>query len=178
LQNCFWQDQRRMIAGDQTHMFRIGFGTDVHRLVEGRPLIIGGVSLDSPLGADGHSDADVLLHAVTDAVLGSLALGDIGMHFPDSNEEWKGADSKAFLEHSVSLVSERGYSVSNIDCVVDLESPKLRHSIDEMRRNIAEATNVAIEDVSIKAKTGEAVDAVGEQRAVRAQAVVLIRRTA
>jgi 2-C-methyl-D-erythritol 2,4-cyclodiphosphate synthase len=155
-------------------MYRIGLGTDVHRLVEGRPLIIGGVKIDSAVGAEGHSDADVLLHAITDAILGSLALGDIGMHFPDSSEEWKGADSIAFLKHAAALINERGYAVGNIDCVVDLERPKLRPHIDAMRRNIAAALNLPFEAVSIKAKTGEAVDAVGDSRAIRAQAIVLI----
>ena len=157
-------------------MYRIGFGTDIHRLVEGRPLIIGGVSIDSPFGADGHSDADVLMHAVTDALLGSMALGDIGTHFPDSDDKWKGRVSTVFLQHAVTLLADRGYSVANIDSVIDLETPKLRPHIDDMRRNIAAAAKTSIENVSVKAKTSEKVDAVGGGDAIRAQAVVLIRR--
>ncbi|QQS32620.1 MAG: 2-C-methyl-D-erythritol 2,4-cyclodiphosphate synthase [Acidobacteriota bacterium] len=155
-------------------MIRIGFGTDIHRLEAGRPLIIGGVEIQSDVGAVGHSDADVLLHAITDAVLGSLALGDIGQHFPDSDERWKGADSLTFLRHANKLISENGYLVVNLDCVIDLESPKLRPHIEQMRGNIAAALDIDIDGVSIKAKTGEKVDAVGERRAIRAQAVVLV----
>lgn len=155
-------------------MLRIGFGTDVHRLVAGRPLIIGGVEVESDLGADGHSDADVLMHAVADAVLGSLALGDIGTHFPNDEDRWRNAQSAQFVSHAVDLINEKGYSVVNADAVVDLEKPKLRPHIERMRANLAAALNIDIEQVSVKAKTGEAVDAVGERRAVRAQAVVLI----
>jgi 2-C-methyl-D-erythritol 2,4-cyclodiphosphate synthase len=155
-------------------MFRIGFGTDIHRLVAGRPLVIGGVAIESDLGADGHSDADVLMHAVTDAVLGSLALGDIGTHFPNDDERWKDASSVQFLEYAAGLIRERGFAVVNVDSVIDLESPKLRPHIDSMRANIAAALGVDVSAVSVKAKTGEGVDAVGERRAVRAQAVVLV----
>lgn len=155
-------------------MLRIGFGTDIHRLVAGRPLIIGGVEVESDLGADGHSDADVLMHAVADAVLGSIALGDIGTHFPNDEDRWRNAQSAQFVSHAVDLINEKGYSVVNADAVVDLEKPKLRPHIERMRANLAAALNIDIEQVSVKAKTGEAVDAVGERRAVRAQAVVLI----
>lgn len=157
-------------------MIRIGIGTDIHRLEAGRPLIIGGVEIGSEFGAAGHSDADVLLHAITDAVLGSLALGDIGQHFPDGDERWKGADSLTFLRHAKSLINDAGFSIANIDCVVDLESPRLRPHIQQMRENIAAALSIEADRVSIKAKTGEMVDAVGEGRAIRAQAVVLISR--
>jgi 2-C-methyl-D-erythritol 2,4-cyclodiphosphate synthase len=155
-------------------MHRIGFGTDIHRLVAGRPLIIGGVEIESDLGADGHSDADVLMHAVTDAVLGALALGDIGTHFPNDDERWQNAESSQFLRYAVGLVKEKGYKVANIDSVVDLEKPKLRPHIDAMRANLAAALEIDIEQVSVKAKSGENVDAVGESRAVRAQAIVLL----
>ena len=155
-------------------MFRIGFGTDIHRLIEGRPLILGGVRVESDLGADGHSDADVLMHAAADAVLGSLALGDLGTHFPNDEERWRNAESSQFVKHAVGLIKERGYSVANIDAVIDLELPKLRSHIDTMRVNLAAALEIDIDQVSVKAKTGEKVDAVGERRAVRAQAVVLI----
>lgn len=155
-------------------MFRIGFGTDIHRLIEGRPLILGGVRVESDLGADGHSDADVLMHAAADAVLGSLALGDLGTHFPNDEERWRNAESSQFVNYAVGLIKEKGYSVANIDAVIDLEMPKLRPHIDSMRANLAAALEIDIDQVSVKAKTGEKVDAVGERRAVRAQAVVLI----
>jgi 2-C-methyl-D-erythritol 2,4-cyclodiphosphate synthase len=153
---------------------RIGFGTDIHRLVEGRPLVIGGVTIESDLGADGHSDADVLMHATADAILGSLALGDLGTHFPNDEERWRNAESSQFVLYAVGLINEKGYKVANIDAVIDLELPKLRPHIDEMRANLAAALRIDIDQVSIKAKTGEKVDSVGERRAVRAQAVVLV----
>lgn len=155
-------------------MFRIGFGTDIHRLVAGRPLILGGIQIDSDLGAEGHSDADVLMHATADAVLGALALGDLGTHFPNDEERWRNAESSQFVRYAVDLIKERGWAVGNIDAVIDLERPKLRPHIEAMRTNLADALGVGIDQVSIKAKTGEAVDAVGERRAVRAQAVVLL----
>ena len=155
-------------------MFRVGFGTDIHRLVPGMPLIIGGVAIGSDHGADGHSDADVLLHAITDAVLGSLALGDIGTHFPDSEPRWQNAESSEFLLYAAGLVRERGYHVLNLDCVIDLEGPKLRPHIEGMRENIAKCLDLDTSAVSVKAKTGEGVDAVGESLAIRAQAVVLV----
>lgn len=157
-------------------MYRIGFGTDIHRLVAGRPLIIGGVTIDSDLGAVGHSDADVLMHAATDAVLGALALGDIGTHFPNDDERWRDATSERFLRHAVDLIKKRGYKVANLDSVIDLERPKLRSHIDAMRTNLAAALEVDIDQVSVKAKTGEAVEAVGERRAIRAQAVVIVEK--
>ncbi len=153
-------------------MARIGFGSDIHRLVPGRPLMIGGVRIDSDLGAEGHSDADVLLHAVTDALLGALALGDIGTHFPPSDERWKDADSLVFLRHAVGLVKEAGYDVANLDSTVHLERPKLRPFIDEIRKQLADAIEVEINCVSVKAKTGEGVDAVGKREAIRADCVV------
>ncbi|MEP6788326.1 MAG: 2-C-methyl-D-erythritol 2,4-cyclodiphosphate synthase [Acidobacteriota bacterium] len=155
-------------------MYRIGFGTDIHRLVAGRPLILGGVQIESDLGADGHSDADVLMHAATDAVLGALALGDLGTHFPNDEERWRNAESSQFLRYAVELIQARGYTVANIDSVIDLETPKLRPHIDIMRANLAAALDVDIGQVSIKAKTGEKVDAVGTRSAVRAQAMVLL----
>ena len=133
-------------------MNRIGIGTDVHRLVAGRPLIIGGVEIKSDLGADGHSDADVLLHAITDAVLGALALGDIGSHFPNSDERWRGAESSKFLAYAAGLVREEGYTIANIDSTVSLESPKLSPYIHEMRVRIAAAAQIDLEQVSVKAK--------------------------
>ncbi len=158
-------------------MFRIGFGTDIHRLVADRPLIIGGVAIESELGADGHSDADVLMHAAADAVLGSLALGDLGKYFSDDEERWRNAESSQFLKFAVGLVKAKGYTIANLDSVIDLESPKLRPHIDTMRANLAAALEIDIDCVSVKAKTGEGVDAVGESRAIRAQAVVLISKS-
>ena len=155
-------------------MNRIGFGTDIHRLVAGRPLMIGAVRIDSELGAEGHSDADVLMHAATDALLGALALGDIGTHFPNDEERWRNAESSVFLRYAVGLIKEKGYVVANLDSVIDLEAPKLRPHIDEMRANLAAALEVSVDQISVKAKTGETVDAVGEQRAVRAQVIVLL----
>lgn len=157
-------------------MHRIGFGTDIHRLVAGRPLVIGGVKIESDLGADGHSDADVLMHAATDAVLGALAHGDLGTHFPNDEERWRNAESSQFLRYAVDLIKKKGYSVANIDAVIDLERPKLRPHVEAIRANLADALGIDIDQVSVKAKTGEGVDAVGERRAVRAQAIVLVSR--
>src|SRR6187549_253271 len=117
---------------------RIGFGTDIHRLVKGRPLVIGGVMIESDLGADGHSDADVLMHAAADAILGSLALGDLGTHFPNDDEQWRNAPSAIFVKYAVQLIGERGYRVRNFDGVIHLENPKLRPHIDAMRKNVAD----------------------------------------
>jgi 2-C-methyl-D-erythritol 2,4-cyclodiphosphate synthase len=158
-------------------MHRIGFGTDIHRLVEGRRLVLGGVTIDSDLGAEGHSDADALTHAITDALLGALALGDIGSHFPNSDERWRNVESFVFLRFAVGLIKQHGYSVVNIDSTVHLEMPKLQPYIQSMKDGIAEALEVETNCVSIKAKTSEAVDAVGESRAVRADAVVLLTKT-
>ena len=158
-------------------MNRIGFGTDIHRLVAGRPLIVGGVEIVSDLGADGHSDADVLMHAATDALLGALALGDIGTHFPNDEERWRDAESSEFLLYAHGLIKQRGYVVANFDSVIDLELPKLRPHIEQMRRNIATILDIELDQVSVKAKTGEGVDAVGERRAVRAEVIVLVTKT-
>jgi len=155
-------------------MFRIGFGSDIHRLEIGRPLILGGIQIESELGAVGHSDADALAHAVTDALLGALALGDIGFHFSDKNPKWENADSFVFLEHAILLVKQKGYAVVNVDSTINLEKPKLRPFIDRMRENLAHVLEVEIDCVSVKAKTGEAVDAVGKLEAVKAEAVVLL----
>lgn len=159
-------------------MFRIGVGNDIHRLEAGRPLIIGGVSIESNLGADGHSDADVLLHAITDAILGALALGDIGTHFPPSDPKWRDAESKVFLEKASDLAKQQGYSIVNLDSTIALERPKLRPYIDEIRTNIANLLELDINCVSVKAKTGEGVDAVGNNSAIRADSVVLLSVTA
>jgi 2-C-methyl-D-erythritol 2,4-cyclodiphosphate synthase len=155
-------------------MFRIGTGTDTHRLVEGRPLIIGGVQIASELGGDGHSDADALLHAIADAILGALCDGDLGVHFPDKDPQWSGVNSLDLLSRVMWLARGRSLHVVNVDSTVLLESPKLRPYIDAMRANIADVLGVEIGSVSIKAKTGEGVDAVGQGLAVTAQAAVLM----
>ena len=157
-------------------MHRIGFGTDVHRLTAGRKLILGGIEIESELGAEGHSDADTLTHAITDALLGALAFGDIGTHFPNTDERWQNAESFVFLRYAVGLMKEHGYAVSNVDCTIHLERPKLRPHIERMRVGLAEALEVETSAVSIKAKTGEGVDAVGERLAVRADAAVLLAK--
>jgi 2-C-methyl-D-erythritol 2,4-cyclodiphosphate synthase len=155
-------------------MFRIGIGHDTHRLGEGRPLILGGVRVESERGAEGHSDADALTHAVTDAVLGAMCEGDLGVYFPDSDPRWKDADSLQLLARVMWLAKERGFRVVNVDSTVMLERPKLRPHVDEMRARLAEVLGVEVERVSVKAKSGEGLDAVGEWRAVTAHAVVLL----
>ena len=155
-------------------MFRIGIGHDTHRLVEGRPLILGGVEIQAERGAEGHSDADALAHAVSDAILGALCEGDLGVHFPDRDPRWKNADSLQLLARVVWLAGERGFRIVNIDATVMLERPRLRAHISAMRENLAQTLNADVECVSVKAKTGEGLDAVGEGRAVTVQAVVLL----
>ena len=155
-------------------MFRIGFGNDIHRLTAGRRLILGGVEIDSELGADGHSDADALTHAITDAIFGALALGDIGSHFPNSDERWRNAESFVFLRFAVAEAKTAGYSVGNVDSTVSLETPKLRPYIEQIRASLALALEVTHDRVSVKAKTGEGLGDVGGSRAVVADAVVLL----
>ena len=157
-------------------MFRIGFGNDIHRLETGVKLILGGVEIESDLGAVGHSDADALAHAVTDALLGALALGDIGAFFSDKDNQWKHADSFLFLRYAVGLIKEKGYTVVNLDSVVNLEQPKLRPHIEKIRENLAAVLEVKIDCISVKAKTGERVDAVGERRAIKTEAIVLLMK--
>jgi len=159
-------------------MNRIGFGSDIHRLAANRPLILGGIEIESDLGADGHSDADALTHAITDAIFGALALDDIGSHFPNSEERWLNSESFVFLRYAVGWMKEYGYEIANIDTVVHLEAPKLQPYIDKMRASLATALEIEQKQVSIKAKTGEGVDAVGERRAVKAEAIVLLRKIA
>jgi 2-C-methyl-D-erythritol 2,4-cyclodiphosphate synthase len=154
--------------------FRIGQGWDTHRTEPGRPLIIGGIEIPSEFGLAGHSDADVLFHAVTDAVLGALALGDIGMHFPDTAPEWKGADSLQFLQHSVWLAQKAGYELVNIDSSVILERPKLKDYRIKMRESLAAAVALPVDAVSVKFKTAEQIGPVGEGRSCECQAVVLL----
>ena len=155
-------------------MIRIGFGTDTHRLVEGRPLMLGGVMVASDRGGDGHSDADALCHAITDAILGALCEGDIGVHFSDKDPQWSGANSLDLLSRVMWLARERCLHVVNVDSTILLESPKLRPYIDTMRSNIADVLDIDFGCVSIKAKTGEGLDSIGQGLAVTAQAAVLM----
>jgi 2-C-methyl-D-erythritol 2,4-cyclodiphosphate synthase len=155
-------------------MFRIGIGTDTHRLVEGRELVLGGVRIVSDRGAEGHSDADALTHAIADAILGALCEGDIGVHFPNSDPQWSGAESLQLLSRVMWLARERSLHVVNVDSTILLEKPKLRTYVDAMRENIADVLGVDVGCISVKAKTGEGVDAVGQGLAVTAQAAVLM----
>ena len=158
-------------------MYRIGFGNDIHRLETGDTLILGGVEIPSDLSAVGHSDADALLHAVTDAILGALALGDIGSHFSDQDEKWSEADSSIFLGEAVRLMKEKGFEVGNVDSTISLEKPKLRPHIETIRKNLSEFLEVEIDCVSVKAKTGEGLDAIGTSRAIKAEACILLRKS-
>jgi 2-C-methyl-D-erythritol 2,4-cyclodiphosphate synthase len=155
--------------------FRIGQGWDVHRIVAGRPLILGGVTIPSEFGLAGHSDADVLAHAITDAILGAIAAGDIGMHFPDTDPRWKGVDSLRFLQHACSLAAQAGYQIVNVDSTVILERPKLKDYRLKIRESLAAAIGLDLASVSVKFKTAEGVGPVGEGKSAEAQAAVLIR---
>jgi len=156
--------------------FRIGQGWDVHRIVHGRPLILGGVVVPSGFGLEGHSDADILSHAITDALLGALALGDIGMHFPDTDPRWKDGDSLLFLRHARELVNAQGYQIANVDSTVILERPKLKDHRAAIRGKLAEALGLDAGQVSVKFKTAERLGPVGEGLSAEAQAVVLLWR--
>ena len=153
---------------------RIGHGYDVHRLVEGRDLILGGVKLDYPMGLDGHSDADVLLHAVSDALLGAAGVGDIGLHFPDTDPRYKGADSLRLLEVVGEKVKERGFRVGNIDVTMIAQKPKLRPHIPAMQENIAKALGIDPSRVNVKATTEERLGFTGRQEGMSCHAVCLL----
>lgn len=155
---------------------RIGQGWDTHRIEIGRPLILGGVHVPSEFGLAGHSDADVLFHAITDAILGALALGDIGMHFPDTAPEWQGANSLQFLQHAMSMAREQGWHCVNVDTTILLERPKLKDRRTAIRESVAAALGLEPSAVSVKFKTAEKVGPVGEGRSCEAQAVVLLSR--
>ena len=156
---------------------RIGHGYDVHRLVEGRPLILGGMAVPYEKGLDGHSDADVLLHAIMDALLGAAALGDIGRHFPDSDPAYAGVSSLVLLKSVGGILKHAGYAVVNIDATVLAQAPKLAPYIEEMRRRIAEALGINYDRVSVKATTEEGLGFTGEGRGIAAHAVALIEKT-
>lgn len=155
---------------------RIGEGWDIHRLVADRPLIIGGVRIPYERGLLGHSDADVLLHAITDALLGAAALGDIGQHFPDTDAQFKGADSTVLLAEAMRRVAAAGYQIGNIDSTVIAQAPRLMPWLPAMRKVIAQALNCAVEQVNVKAKTAEKMGPVGEGLAIEARAIVLLQR--
>lgn len=154
--------------------FRIGEGWDVHALVEGRKLIIGGVEIPHDKGLLGHSDADVLLHAITDAILGAAGMGDIGRHFPDTAVEFKGADSFVLLQEAARRVREKGWEFGSIDSTVIAQKPKLAPHIPAMQQRIADALGISVEQVNVKAKTAEKMGPVGELQAMEANAVALI----
>lgn len=156
---------------------RIGQGWDNHRIKEGRALILGGVQVPCDFGLDGHSDADILLHAVTDAVLGAMALGDIGMHFPDTDPMWKGASSDQFLRHAVKLAAEKGYRLVNVDSTIVLQRPKLGEYRAKIRESLSRILELPLENVSVKFKTAEKVGPVGEGLSAEAQAVVLLEKS-
>lgn len=154
--------------------FRVGFGFDVHQLAEGEEFWLGGILLDYHKGLVGHSDADVLIHAICDALLGSLALGDIGYHFPDTSNEYKGIDSKILLKRVVELITEKGYAIGNIDATVSLQLPKLKPHILQIRQKLAEVMEIDVDLVSVKATTTEKLGYVGEEKGVNTHAVCLV----
>ncbi len=156
--------------------YRCGLGWDSHRTAAGRPLILGGVPVESEFGLDGHSDADILLHAVTDALLGGAALGDIGMHFPDTDPQWKGAGSMQFLTHARGLVQKQGFEIVHVDTTVILERPKLKDYRMRIRESLAAGLGLEVENVSVKFKTAERVGPVGEGKSAEAQALVTLKR--
>ena len=157
--------------------YRIGQGIDVHQLVSGSPLIIGGVSIPYSKGSKGHSDGDVLYHSIVDAILGALALGDIGQHFPSGDERWKDAPSQKFLEHAQYLMQEKGYATVNIDATVVLQEPQLLSYISAMRQNIARVLSIPVDSVSVKATTSDHMGLTGTGAALAATALVLLIET-
>ena len=157
-------------------MYRIGNGYDVHKMVEGRKLILGGIEIPYDKGLLGHSDADVLIHAIMDAMLGALALGDIGKHFPDTDENYRGISSIKLLEHVYNLISKKNYEIVNIDSIVVMQAPKIKNYIPEMQKNIAEILNINIENISVKATTEEKLGFTGNGEGVKSYAVALIKK--
>ena len=153
---------------------RIGYGIDAHQLEKGTPLIIGGVSISYSKGSKGHSDGDVLFHAIVDAILGSLALGDIGQHFPSYDIQWKGVESTIFLEHASTLLAEKEFGIENIDATIILQNPKLSPLILQMRKNISEILSVDLDKISVKATTTDRMGFIGKCEGIAATAVILI----
>lgn len=156
---------------------KIGFGFDVHSFAEGRKLILGGIEIPSDKGLQGHSDADVLLHAISDALLGALALGDIGQHFPNTDPKWKDVKSSVILKHCYQLVKEQGYNLSNIDCMLAMEQPKILPFVESIRKNLAELMQVSLNQISIKATTTEKLGFVGRSEGAVATAIVLLTKS-
>lgn len=159
-------------------MMRVGIGYDIHRLQQGRPLVLGGARFPGPVGLAGHSDADVVLHAVADAILGAAALGDLGDHFPDDSPEWLNADSSVFLKHAVRMAAEESLAVSNVDVNIIAQAPRIGSRKDEMRANIARIVKTGIDRVSVKARTAEGLGHIGRVEAIEAHAVVLLEPVA
>ncbi|UIR56243.1 2-C-methyl-D-erythritol 2,4-cyclodiphosphate synthase [Sphingobacterium sp. SRCM116780] len=155
---------------------KVGFGFDVHQIKEGHPFIVGGVELDHHAGAFGHSDADVLVHAICDAILGAANLEDIGYHFPNTDPQWKGISSLVLLKHCIQLIRDKGYRLGNVDAMLCLEAPKIKPYIGQMKEKLAEATGLDIDDISIKATTNETMGFVGREEGVVAYAVCLIEK--
>lgn len=158
------------------NMFRIGQSIDIHQLVEGRDLYIGGVKIDHDKGLLGHSDADVLLHAIIESIIGALGLGDIGKHFPDTDPQYKGISSMVLLEHCYQLMDKEGYEINNLDSIIMCETPKMAPHIQKMRENVASKLHCDISQINIKATRGEKLGFVGRQEGMVAQAVVLLRK--
>lgn len=156
---------------------RIGIGYDVHKLVEDRKLILGGLEINHSKGLDGHSDADVLIHAIIDSIVGALALGDIGKHFPDTDERYKDVFSMDLLDHVYKTMRDKGYEIGNIDCVIAAQKPKLAPFIEDMRKNIADALKTSIENINVKATTTEDLGFEGREEGISAQAVCIIKKT-
>lgn len=155
---------------------RVGLGNDIHRLIADRPLILGGVRIEFDQGLDGHSDADVLLHALIDALLGAAGLGDIGEWFPNTDEKWKGADSTRLLEQVLIELDSRNWDIVNIDCIIEAEKPKLKDDKPRIRTRLSQLCRIAEDNVNVKAKSGEKVGPVGRGEAISAQAIVLLMR--
>lgn len=157
-------------------MFRIGQGFDIHKLAEKRKLILGGVEIPYSKGLLGHSDADALTHAIIDAMLGALALGDIGTHFPDNDPKYKDIDSLILLKDTQNLIKEQGYTINNIDCTIFAQEPKMKPYIPKIRESLAQALNINVSLISVKAKTMEEQDSVGHKQSISAQSVVLLNK--
>ena len=155
---------------------RIGQSTDIHPVVKDRPLVLGGVTIESELGCDGHSDADALTHVIAEAILGALALGDLGKHFPDTDPQYNGVSSIELLRHVVGLMNDRGYRLGNCDSLILIEKPKMAPFIESMRKNLANVCQVDVSAINVKATRGEKLGFVGRQEGVMAQAVVLLER--
>lgn len=155
---------------------RVGMGFDVHQLEEGKDFWLGGIKLQASKGAVGHSDADVLIHAICDALLGAANLRDIGFHFSNKDERWRGKDSKYFLKEVAKMLSDKGWGIENVDCTICLESPKINPHVDEMKKTLAPLMNITVDDISIKATTNETLGYVGREEGINAYAVALIKK--